>query len=64
MADEFVNKSITMDVQSAERGEAMSKEDDRSFSALVRILVNREWNRRHPQAVSVSAETVSPTEAE
>jgi hypothetical protein len=54
MADETVWVNASVDPETRSRAEKMASADERSISALVRVLINREWDRRQR---SVSAET-------
>ena len=63
MAEETVWINTSADLETRGRAETMAKEDYLSVSALVRKLINREWERRQ-KAASVSAETLPSLEVE
>lgn len=51
----FIRRTYSMDEETARRAKGMARDDDRSESALVRVLINREYaNRRRKQATTVS----------
>lgn len=62
MAEDILWVNASVDAETKRRVEIMADEDERSVSALMRVLINREWERRYPLPSTVSAETLpSPT---
>lgn len=50
--NEYISTSITLDLETMRRLREMANQTDRSVSAMVRVCVNSEWDRRSPQSPS------------
>ncbi len=44
-----ITRSVSLEEKTRERLEYMSREDNRSLSNFIEMLIKKEWNERHPE---------------